>query len=82
MYYEHFTRSKGRPQKKDSAGTTWRDSVCEHPLIAYVELDSLNENITYIKDKRRELENEQKSIEAEWEIGYKSLETQKNNFLK
>lgn len=82
LYYVHFTKAKGRPPKKDFVGTTWRDSVCEHPLIAYVELDSLNEKITYIKDKRKELENEQKTIEAEWENGYKSLETQKNNFLK
>ncbi len=33
--------------------------------IAYVELDSLNENITYIKTKRKELEAEQRSIETE-----------------
>ena len=83
LYYDNFsTKKKGKPPMKDSAGTTWKDSVCQHPLIAYVELDSLNENITYIKDKRAELENEQKSIEAEWENGYKSLEAQKNNFLK
>ena len=50
--------------------------------IAYVELDSLNENITYIKQKRKELEIEQKSIESEWENAYKGLEAQKNNFLK
>jgi len=83
LYYYNFSaKKKGGPPMKDVAGSPWKDSSCEHPLIAYVELDSLNENITYIKDKRKELENEQKSIEAEWENGYRSLEAQKNTFLK
>jgi len=85
LYYDNFSgKKKGRAPMKDAAGTgaAWKDSVCSHPLIAYVELDSLNENITYIKDKRKELEAEQRSIEAEWENGYKSLEAQKNTFLK
>ena len=50
--------------------------------IAYVELDSLNENITYIKTKRKELEAEQRAIENEWENGYRGLEAKKDNFLK
>lgn len=84
LYYDNFSSKKqGKPpMMKDTAGSAWKDSVCSHPLIAYVELDSLNENITYIKDKRKELETEQARIEGEWESGYKSLEAQKNNFLK
>jgi outer membrane protein len=50
--------------------------------IAYVELDSLNEKITYIKTRRTELETEQRSIETEWQNGYRNLENQKNAFLK
>ena len=50
--------------------------------IAYVELDSLNEKITYIKEKRRALEAEQKVIETEWQRGMRSLEAQRDNFLK
>lgn len=50
--------------------------------IAFVELDSLNENISYIKDRRKELEAEQKAIENEWQNGYRSLENRKNEFLK
>ena len=58
------------------------DSIVHHPPLAYVELDSLNENITYIKERRKELEAEMKAIEAEQENGYKSLQAQKDNFLK
>ena len=50
--------------------------------IAFVELDSLNEKIGFIKDRRKELEIEQKSIETEWQNGYRGLENKKNEFLK
>ena len=84
LYYDNYSgKKKGMPPMKDTVGTGWNDSACSHPsLIAYVELDSLNENITYIKNKRKELEAEQRAIETEWENGYRSLEAQKNNFLK
>ena len=50
--------------------------------IAFVELDSLNEKINFIKDRRKELEVEQKAIETEWQNGYRVLENRKNEFLK
>ena len=50
--------------------------------IAFVELDSLNEKISFIKDRRKEMENEQKAIENEWQNGYRGLENRKNQFLK
>ena len=50
--------------------------------IAFVELDSLNEKIGFIKDRRKELEIEQKAIETEWQNGYRGLENRKNEFLK
>ena len=50
--------------------------------IAFVELDSLNEKIGFIKDRRKELEIEQKAIELEWQNGYSGLENKKNEFLK
>jgi len=50
--------------------------------LAYVDLDSLNENITFIRDRRKELENEMKAIERQQEEGYKGLQAQRDNFLK
>ena len=50
--------------------------------IAFVELDSLNEKIEFIKERRKELEIEQKAIETEWQNGYRGLENRKNEFLK
>jgi len=80
LYYWHFTCNKNNT-------TLCKSSVAikpgnSRPLIAYVDLDSLNEKIVFIKNNRLSLEMEQKSIESEWEKGYRDLENQKNNFLK
>jgi predicted Holliday junction resolvase-like endonuclease len=45
-------------------------------------MDSIYEKITYIRTRRKELEGEQRGIEAEWENAYRELEGRKNNFLK
>jgi outer membrane protein len=83
LYYYNFSGKKqGKGSLKNDGFAMSGDSNCIRPSIAYVELDSLNENITYIKDKRKELENEQKNIETEWENGYKGLQAAKDNFLK
>ncbi len=83
LYYYNFSGKKGGQSPVGMNGSSMvKDSVCNRPPIAYVELDSLNENITYIKEKRKELETEQKSIEAEQENGYRGLQVQKDNFLK
>jgi len=81
LYYLHFTGKKSVETKTNASATTTGPKITNAP-IAYVELDSLNEKITFIKTKRKELENEQRAIETEWENGYKGLENQKNNFLK
>jgi outer membrane protein len=61
---------------KDSMGGA------KHPTIAYFELDSLNNQVTFIGDKKKELDAEQKGIESDYENSYRQLEAEKNNFLK
>ena len=82
LYFHAFGNKKS---SSSATKTLTSSSDAKTPLvapIAYVELDSLNEKILYIKEKRKELEAEQRSIESEWESGYRGLENQKNNFLK
>jgi outer membrane protein len=79
VYNEHKETNKAEKPNQVSMITA---SNTSNAPIAYVELDSLNDKITYIKDKRKELEGEQKSIESDWQNSYKDLENQKNQFLK
>ena len=85
LFYLHFktpeTKSTSLHVKQSQTQST-ASTPTGQPLIAYVELDSLNEKITFIKNKRKELEAEQKLIENEWQAGYNSLEKQRDDFLK
>ena len=81
LYYLHFSDNK-KPAVKTARTVSTTGLMPAQASIGYVDLDSLNENITYIKKKRKELEGEQRAIENEWENGYRGLENQKNNFLK
>lgn len=82
LFYLHFSDKKSPEKTSAAAPKMMATGNMTRPAIAYVELDSLNEKITYIKNKRKELEGEQQAIESEWENGYRGLENQKNTFLK
>jgi outer membrane protein len=83
LYFKVFSNAKSKPNtifssKKDSTALNNN----EEAIIAYVELDSLNENITYIKDHRKDLEKEQKAIETEWRGAMTSLQNRAAEFQK
>ncbi len=82
LYFHEFGGSKAKASITKSPVSVAETQKAGNAPIAYVELDSLNEKIIFIREKRKELEAEQKAIETEWESGYRGLEAQKNNFLK
>ena len=65
------------PKEMAATGTSTPNQV-----FAYVDLDSLNEKINFIREKRKALESEQKTIENTWTSGMRNLERQRDNFLK
>lgn len=82
LYYYVFSRKNTGSSVSKNTSDTMISTNTNRPPIAYVELDSLNEKIVYIREKRKELEDEQRAIEGEWQNAYRGLENQKNNFLK
>jgi outer membrane protein len=81
LYILHFNSSASKIQDKPKRSNRV-ETVSGSDLIATVDVDSLNEKILVMKNKREELEKEQRSIEVEWENGYRGLELQKNKFLE
>ncbi|MBP6430490.1 MAG: OmpH family outer membrane protein [Ferruginibacter sp.] len=82
LYYKTYS---GGGSKKSSTGNyvkSDKDSNCNKAHIAYVELDSMYEHITYIKQKRNEMEAKQKRIENDWQSGINSLKARQENFMK
>jgi len=82
LYYLHFSGTKKTIPATRTAVSSGKDSCADGHLIAYVDLDSLNNNVTYIKERKKELEAEQKQIASEYENAYRQMEADKNNFLK
>ncbi|MBL0181919.1 MAG: OmpH family outer membrane protein [Chitinophagaceae bacterium] len=83
LYYYDFSGKKAKDVAAKINNTYMStDSNGRRPALAYVDLDSLNENITYIKERRSELDAEMKKIEKEQEDGYKGLQAQRDNFLR
>ena len=82
LYIKVFKSTPNVKINTSSNVTSNTNGSLKNASIAFVELDSLNEKIGFIKDRRKELEIEQKSIEVEWQNGYRGLENKKNEFLK
>jgi outer membrane protein len=82
LYYLHFSHNCGSNKKACSVSAASKNIGSKSPAIAFIDLDSLNEKINFIKTNRKALEAEQQAIENEWENGYRNLENEKNNFLK
>jgi outer membrane protein len=83
LYYKSFSGGGGSKKGAVSSYTAnEKDSNCNKAHIAYVELDSMYEHITYIKQKRNEMEAKQKRIENDWQSGMKGLEAKRDNFIK
>ena len=82
LYVKVFKSTTNVKINTSSNVTSNTNGSLKNASIAFVELDSLNEKIDFIKDRRKELEIEQKAIEVEWQNGYRGLENKKNEFLK
>lgn len=83
LYYLHFSGNKKALINEKSAIRNVHDTSKGNKIvIAYVELDSLNNNVSFIKKRKIELEAEQRTIGNEYENSYRELATLRDNFLK
>jgi outer membrane protein len=83
LYYYNFSGKKNNSTILNKASNKkGNDSCVNQPNIAFVELDSLNENLLFFKQRRKELELQQKQIETEITNDYKELEAKQNSFLQ
>ena len=82
LYYHVFAGKKSTtPVVKTLVGSN-SVSQAGNASIAYVEQDSLHEKIIFIKERKKELEAEQKAIENQWQSSMRGLEAEKNEFIK
>lgn len=83
LYYLHFSGGakhlvNGQSVQKNSYDTSGGNKM----VLAYVELDSLNNNVEFIRQRKKELEAEQRVITKQYEDDYHQLTAMRDNFLK
>ncbi len=86
LFYLHFSANK-KPVAKTSAissspPSSLQDSCATGHLIAYIEIDSIYDNVEYIKQKQKEIEAQQTSVSNSLQGEAMKLETDKNEFIK
>ena len=82
LYYYNFSGKKAGTSSVTGSTQLLKDSCTTQHRIAYVELDSLNENLVFFKQKRKDLEAEQKKVEDKITADYRALDEKKNIFLQ
>ena len=84
LYYLHFDSNKKLAAAEKTTNNYKQKDSCgdKIPIVAYVELDSLNNNVTFIKLRKKELEAEQKVIANDYETSYRALTAERDEFLK
>ena len=83
LYYIHFTPNRKIHKEMGTVNYHLKDTTRgKKIMVAYVELDSLNNNVAFIKQRKKELEAEQKLILSEYENAYRALTAERDNFLK
>jgi outer membrane protein len=82
LYFLHFSSGKKNNYNSNALHSNHKENVNTFQQLAYVELDSINNNVSFIKIRKKELESEQKLIMNEYENACRQQEIEKNNFIK
>ena len=82
LYYLHFSGGKKAINHASSVYKNTHDTSSGKIVMAYVELDSLNNNVDFIRQRKKELEAEQRVITKQYEDDYHQLTAMRDDFLK
>ena len=85
LFYFHFTDDKkpaAKIQAASSSPSPEKDSCAIGHLIGYVIIDSIYDNVGYIKQKNKEIENQQSTAASSLQSEAMKLENDKNDFIK
>ncbi|MES2849601.1 MAG: hypothetical protein V4685_11135, partial [Bacteroidota bacterium] len=86
LFYFHFSADKKPVAKKSSTSSSpvssSLDSCAKDHLIGYIEIDSIYDNVDYIKQKQKDIEAQQTSASSSLQGEAMKLENDKNEFLK
>lgn len=82
LYYLHFWGHKCATGGPGNTTKFARDTAGGKGKTAYVDIDSIYSNVSYIKQQKDEIEIEQTKIGNDYQSAYLQLEAEKNKFLQ
>lgn len=86
LYYLHFSGGKKSTAKADGSRSSFtpatKDSCKKGHLIAFIEIDSIYDNVTHIKQEQKTLELEQEKIAKQYQSSAIQFENAKNDFIQ
>lgn len=84
LFYLHFSSSKSPVAK--TAGTTssalTKDSCTKEHLIAYIEIDSIYDNVDHIKQEQKKLEADQEATAKQYENSAMQFQKDRNDYIQ
>ncbi|HPH91877.1 MAG TPA: OmpH family outer membrane protein [Ferruginibacter sp.] len=84
LYYLHFSSSKSPVAK--SAGkpvsSQIKDSCANGHLVAFIEIDSVYDNVAHIKQEQKKLEADQEAAAKQYENSAMKFEKDKNDYIQ
>lgn len=81
LFFLHFKGGKQIPKAQTLAPLS-KDSCAKGHVMAYVQMDSVYEQVNWIRTKQTELENEQNQIARQYQDAYAALENKSNGFAQ
>lgn len=84
LYFLFFSGNKKSGKTAAARSHSLNDSSGKgrRMVVAYVELDSLNNNVNFIAKQKKSLEAEQRVIANQYENDYRQLTALRDNFVK
>jgi outer membrane protein len=85
LFYLHFKPNKqpGQVPVKNEASVLQKTTgTAAYPLLAYVELDSINEKVGYINKRKKAIEAEQQQIIDDYDAACQKQEAARINFIQ
>lgn len=83
LYYHNFSGKKtAAVVAKDNSNANSTDTGNRIFNVAFVDFDSLNSNIIYLRQHKKDIEQEQKSIDNDVAAAYKKLDDKQKDFIQ
>lgn len=85
LFYLHFSSSKVPVVKSGNSSpgvSTIKDSCKKGHLIAFIEIDSIYDNVAHIRQEQKSLESEQENIARQYENSAVKFEKDKNDYIQ